>query len=63
MAIRDAGVSTPVQVQSIPQEFLAQGKRAEVLVEIGLTAQDIARQVVEMVAGLNALDQPQTVAD
>jgi 1-deoxy-D-xylulose-5-phosphate synthase len=63
MAIRDAGVSTPVQVQSIPQEFLAQGKRAEVLVEIGLTAQDIARQVVEMVAGLNALDQPQTVTD
>ena len=63
MAIRDAGVSTPVQVQSIPQAFLAQGKRAEVLVEIGLTAQDIARQVVEMVAGLNAVEQPQSVDD
>jgi 1-deoxy-D-xylulose-5-phosphate synthase len=63
MAMRDAGVSTPVQVQSIPQEFLAQGKRSEVLVDIGLTAQDIAREVVERVAGLNAVDQPQTVTD
>jgi 1-deoxy-D-xylulose-5-phosphate synthase len=54
---------TPVQVQSIPQRFLAQGKRAEVLIEIGLTAQDVARQVVESVAGLIALDQPQTVTD
>ena len=29
----------------------------------GLTAQDIARQVVERVAGLTAVDQPQTVTD
>jgi 1-deoxy-D-xylulose-5-phosphate synthase len=63
MALRDAGVSTPVQVQSIPQRFLAQGKRAEILSEIGLTAQEIARQVVESVAGIDALDHPQTVTD
>jgi len=63
MALRDAGVSTPVQVQSIPQRFLAQGKRAEILSDIGLTAQEIARQVVESVAGIDALDQPQTVTD
>jgi 1-deoxy-D-xylulose-5-phosphate synthase len=63
LALRDAGVPTPVQVQSIPQRFLAQGKRAEVLSEIGLTAQEIARQVVESVAGIEALDQPQTVTD
>jgi 1-deoxy-D-xylulose-5-phosphate synthase len=63
LALRDAGVSTPVQVQSIPQRFLAQGKRAEILSDIGLTAQEIARQVVESVAGIDALDQPQTVTD
>ena len=63
LALRDAGVATPVQVQSIPQRFLAQGKRSEVLNEIGLTAQEIARQVVESVAGLNAVDQPQSVSD
>ena len=34
----------------IPREFLAQGKRAEVLQACGLTAQDIARVVVERVS-------------
>jgi 1-deoxy-D-xylulose-5-phosphate synthase len=63
MALREAGVTTPVQVQSIPQRFLPQGKRAEVLTDIGLTAQEIARQVVESVAGIDALGQPQTVTD
>ena len=63
LALRDAGVATPVQVQSIPQRFLPQGKRAEILSESGLTAQDIARQVVESVAGLDLLEQPQAVTD
>jgi 1-deoxy-D-xylulose-5-phosphate synthase len=63
LALRTAGVATPVQVQSIPQRFLAQGKRAEVLNEIGLSAQEIARQVVESVAGLSMVDQPQRVTD
>jgi 1-deoxy-D-xylulose-5-phosphate synthase len=34
----------------IPREFLAHGKRNEVLAACGLTAQDIARDVVEHVA-------------
>ena len=55
-ALRDRGVDTPIRTQSIPQQFLAQGKRGEVLAEIGLTAQDIAREVVEAVAGLGSLD-------
>jgi len=63
MALREAGVTTPVQVQSIPQRFLPHGKRGEVLSDIGLTAQEIARQVVESVAGIDALDQPQPVTD
>jgi 1-deoxy-D-xylulose-5-phosphate synthase len=63
MALRDRGIDTPVRVQSIPQRFLAQAKRSEVFVEIGLTAQDIARQVVESAAGIGALTHPQTVDD
>jgi 1-deoxy-D-xylulose-5-phosphate synthase len=62
-ALRDRGVDTPVRVQSIPQRFLAHGKRAEVLVEIGLTAQDIARQVVESVAGLAPAEQREQISD
>ena len=38
----------------IPRAFLPQGKRAEVLQACGLTAQDIARAVVERVS----LDAP-----
>jgi len=49
-ALRDAGVSTPVRDFGIPRQFLDQGKRGEVLAEIGLTAQELARQVVETVA-------------
>jgi len=62
-ALRDRGVDTPLRVHAIPQQFLAQAKRAEVMAEIGLTAQDIARQIVESVAGLGSLEQHQIVAD
>jgi len=55
-ALRDRGIDTPLRTASIPQRFLDHGKRAEVLAEIGLTAQDIARDVVEAVAGLGSLD-------
>ena len=42
-----------------PGRFLDHAKRAEVLAEIGLTAQDISREIVEAVAQLDgALDQP-----
>jgi 1-deoxy-D-xylulose-5-phosphate synthase len=46
-ALRDAGVPTPLRDFGIPPRFLDHAKRAEVLAEIGLTAQDIAREVVE----------------
>jgi 1-deoxy-D-xylulose-5-phosphate synthase len=55
-ALRDRGIDTPLRTASIPQRFLAQAKRAEILAEIGLTAQDIARDIVEVVAGLGSLD-------
>jgi 1-deoxy-D-xylulose-5-phosphate synthase len=50
----DAGVHTPVRGFGIPQSFLDHGRRAEVLERVGLTAQDVSRQVVEAVARLDA---------
>jgi 1-deoxy-D-xylulose-5-phosphate synthase len=48
--LRDAGVEVPVRNFGVPQRFLDHGKRAEVLAECGLTAQDISRAVVETIA-------------
>jgi len=38
----------------IPVQFLDHGTRAEVLLDIGLTPQEIARDIVETVAGLES---------
>lgn len=46
-AVADAGVETPVRVHGIPQEFLQQGKRSAILDRLGLSAQSLARSVVE----------------
>ncbi|OYO21978.1 1-deoxy-D-xylulose-5-phosphate synthase [Enemella dayhoffiae] len=48
--LRANDVWTPVREFGIKQEFLDHGSRAEVLEELGLTSQQIARQVVEFVA-------------
>ncbi len=51
-ALRAADVDTPMRDLGLPREFLAQGKRAAVLSDAGLSAQAIARQVTEAVARL-----------
>jgi 1-deoxy-D-xylulose-5-phosphate synthase len=51
-ALRDADVDVPARDLGIPQRFLDHGTRAEVHAEIGLTAQEVARKVVELVARL-----------
>ena len=48
--LRDAGVVTPLRDFALPQQFLAHGKRTEVLDAAGLSAQTIARQVIELIA-------------
>jgi 1-deoxy-D-xylulose-5-phosphate synthase len=48
--LRDHDVDVPLRDFGIPQRFLHQGKRDEVLTDIGLSAQDLARGVVEAVA-------------
>jgi 1-deoxy-D-xylulose-5-phosphate synthase len=57
--LRFAKVATPTREFGIPQQFLEHGSRAELLAEIGLTPQDIARYAVEAIAGIDdQLEQP-----
>ena len=57
-ALRDADIDVPTRDIGIPQRFLEHGSRAEVHAEIGLTAQEVARKVVEMVARLEQPARP-----
>ena len=54
-ALRDADVDVPCRDIGIPQRFLEHGSRSEVHAAIGLTAQDISRRVIEMVARLEGV--------
>jgi 1-deoxy-D-xylulose-5-phosphate synthase len=47
--LRFAGVETPVREFGLPQEFIPHGGRSELLEEIGLTPQHIARYAVEAI--------------
>lgn len=47
-------VRTPVHGYGIPRRFLQQGKRGRILEELGLSAMEVSRQVVEIIAGLDA---------
>jgi 1-deoxy-D-xylulose-5-phosphate synthase len=52
--LTDEGVRTPFRLHGIPQEFLAHGKREAILERIGLTAQALARRIVEDVTALDS---------
>jgi 1-deoxy-D-xylulose-5-phosphate synthase len=49
--LRHAGVDTAVTELGLPDEFLDHGSRNEILERVGLTPQNIARDVVAMVLG------------
>ncbi len=49
--LRAAGVDTPVTELGLPDEFLEHGSRAEILEQVGLTPQRIARDLVAQVLG------------
>ena len=51
--LRDEGVATPARTFGIPQRFLAHGSRDEILDEVGLVPQHLARQITEAVAQLD----------
>ncbi|BEP16241.1 1-deoxy-D-xylulose-5-phosphate synthase [Acidothermaceae bacterium B102] len=48
--LRDAGVDVPLCDFALPQEFLDHGSRDAILAEAGMSAQVLARRVVEAVA-------------
>jgi 1-deoxy-D-xylulose-5-phosphate synthase len=53
-AVLDAGIGVPVRALGLPREFLPHASRNELLARHGLTGQEIARSVVELVAGAAA---------
>jgi len=52
-ALRDAELDVPMRDIGVPQRFLQHGLRQDVLVDVGLTAQDVARRVTEWAANAN----------
>jgi 1-deoxy-D-xylulose-5-phosphate synthase len=53
LTLQEADVATPVRKVGVPCTFIDHASRAEVLEQIGLTAQQVARDVAEHVAGLD----------
>ena len=51
---RDAGVLIPLHSIGVPLEFIEHSKRGEILSDIGITAQNISRSVVEWSSTLKA---------
>ncbi|GDX17198.1 1-deoxy-D-xylulose-5-phosphate synthase 2 [Actinomycetes bacterium] len=51
--LRDKNIYTPQRDFGIPEKFLNHGTRAQIMSEIGLTAQDISREIIEAVARLD----------
>ncbi|MCA1186113.1 MULTISPECIES: 1-deoxy-D-xylulose-5-phosphate synthase [unclassified Saccharopolyspora] len=60
-ALRDAGVDVPLRDLAVPNEFLQHASREQVLADLGLTEQDVARRVTEWVA--DRLRDQQQVAE
>jgi len=54
--LRDSDVDVPLRDLGIPNEFHAHGSRDEVLVRLGLTAQDVARRVTGWASDLLGSD-------
>jgi 1-deoxy-D-xylulose-5-phosphate synthase len=52
--LRDHDVDTPVKTFGIPQEFIEHGERGQILDELGLAPQHLARAITEAVASRSA---------
>ncbi len=55
-ALRRAEIDVPCRDVGVPQQFLAHASRKEVLTDVGLTDQNVARQITGWVAALGSLD-------
>ncbi len=56
---RDAGVNVPLHSIGVPLEFLEHSKRSEILTDLGITAQHVARSIVEWSSSFRQEMQPQ----
>ena len=61
-ALQDRECDVPVRAVGLPQAFLEQGSRGQVLADFGLTEQDIARRIAEWSAKLTDRAEPNVVA-
>ncbi|MFG2088026.1 1-deoxy-D-xylulose-5-phosphate synthase [Spirillospora sp. NPDC048824] len=52
--LRDTGVDAPIRTFGIPQEFLDHASRGEILADIGLTPQALARDITEHIARITS---------
>ncbi|WP_243789128.1 1-deoxy-D-xylulose-5-phosphate synthase [Saccharopolyspora gloriosae] len=62
-ALRDAAVDVPLRDLAVPNEFLLHASREQVLAELGLTEQDVARRVTEWFADRIRTAQQNTELD
>ncbi|HLL67631.1 MAG TPA: 1-deoxy-D-xylulose-5-phosphate synthase [Micromonosporaceae bacterium] len=53
-AMRDADVDVPLRDIGVPLDWHPHGKRTEILADLGLTPQDVARRVTEWMSRLDA---------
>ncbi|TGB13374.1 1-deoxy-D-xylulose-5-phosphate synthase [Streptomyces sp. MZ04] len=55
--LRDADIDMPVRTFGVPQEFLEHASRSEILADIGLNAQSLARTITPLVQRSSAADR------
>ena len=59
---REAGLTTPIHSIGVPLEFIEHSKRSEILNDLGITAQNISRSIVEWNSA-NTLNGAKTIME
>jgi 1-deoxy-D-xylulose-5-phosphate synthase len=62
-ALRDADVATPVRDVGVAPGFHPHGSRGQLLADLGLTPQDVAREVTEWLSRLDEMATPSPALD
>lgn len=64
VALADAGITVPLEIVALPQQFFDHARRGEILDEIGLEPRSVTRVVLERLLALDsvALPEPATPA-
>jgi 1-deoxy-D-xylulose-5-phosphate synthase len=60
-AMRDAGIRVPLRDLGVPAAWHPHGTRAQILTDLGLTAQDVARDITGWLSSLDESVEPATV--